>query len=353
MKNNEISRAEFMRLIGLACLGGVAGCAPGRQLDVPLKPTHAVPTKLAAVPKNEVNVSSTPTGAAAAEDVQESSQKSNEQGQAQPGQAYLGVAHGGDPAQVTMAALAIIGGIERFVKPGLDVIIKPNICTDYYSYEYGATTNPEVVATLVKMCLGAGAKRVRVMDQGFGGSAETAYERSGIGEATRAAGGEIEVMNRNKYINAPIPDGIDIKEWMIYNDILTTDVLINVPIAKHHSMSRLSLGGKNLLGVIQRPSMIHANMGQRVADLVSVVRPTLTVVDAIRTLMANGPTGGDLNDVRMTNTVLASHDIVAADAYAATLFGLKGLDIGYIKAAADMGLGTIDLSTIKIEETNV
>ncbi len=265
-------------------------------------------------------------------------------------QAYLAVARGEDPARITELALASLGGIERFVKSGYDVVIKPNICTDYYSYEYGATTNPVVVATLVKLALGAGAKRVRVMDYPFGGTAESAYAKSGIADAVKAAGGEIEVMNSNKFKKTEIPQGKAIQNWEIYQDVLAADLLINVPIAKHHSLARITAGGKNLLGVVENRSAIHAQMGQRVADLISVIRPGLTVVDAVRTLMRNGPTGGNLNDVKLNNMVIASHDIVAADAYAATLFDLTGNDIPFIKASAEMGLGTMDLNAIEVEE---
>jgi uncharacterized protein (DUF362 family) len=268
-------------------------------------------------------------------------------------QAYLAVARGQDPKAVLRAALASIGGIGRFVKGGDDVIVKPNICVDYRPYEYGATTNPEVVAALVELCLGAGAKRVRVMDQPFAGSPESAYVTSGIAEAVEAAGGEMEVMNPAKFRKTDIPEGRDLTNCKVYQDLLSADVVIDVPVAKHHSLARLSLAGKNLFGVIENPSLMHANLGQRTADLVSLVRPTLTVVDAMRTLMTHGPTGGNLADVRLTNTVIASHDIVAADAYAATLFGLTGQDISYVKAAADMGLGTLDLESIKLEEIEV
>jgi uncharacterized protein (DUF362 family) len=267
--------------------------------------------------------------------------------------AYLAVARGTDPEAITRAALAAIGGIERFVKSGTDVIIKPNICVDYRTYEYGATTNPEVVAALVELCLGAGAKRVRVMDKPFGGSPDSAYARSGIGEAVEAAGGVMEVMNGAKFRTEAIPKGQDLAKVKVYQDILSADVVIDVPIAKHHSLARLSLAGKNLFGVISRPSQMHANLGQRTADLVSLVRPTLTVVDAVRTLMAHGPTGGNLDDVRLNNTVIASHDIVAADAYAATLFDLTGDQISYVKAGAEMGLGTLDLESVKVEEISV
>jgi uncharacterized protein (DUF362 family) len=263
---------------------------------------------------------------------------------------YLTVARGEDPAAITELAIKALGGMERFVKSGSDVIIKPNICTDNYPFEYAATTNPVVVASLVKMALGAGAKRVRVMDYPFGGTPASAYAQSGIGEAVKAAGGEMEVMNPNKFRSTDIPLGKSIQKWDIYQDALTCDLLINVPIAKHHSLARLTLGGKNLLGLIQKRGSIHGQLGQRVADLVSVIKPGLTVVDAVRCLMDHGPTGGNLNDVRLTNTIIASQDIVAADSYATGLFDMSGKDIAYIRAAAEMGLGKMDLSEVTIEE---
>jgi len=316
LKGNDLTRRQFVRLAMAAGLGTALIACGGQELPTP-----------------EVTA---PTLPALAGD-----------------HAYLAVARGEEPGAITRAALAAVGGIERFVKSGADVIIKPNICVDYRSYEYGATTNPEVVAALVELCLGAGAKRVRVMDMPFGGSPESAYARSGIEDAVKAVGGKMEVMNRAKFREVEIPEGRDLSSWEVYQDILTADVVIDVPVAKHHNLSRLSLAGKNLLGVILRPGQIHANLGQRTADLVSLVRPTLTVVDAVRMLMAHGPTGGNLSDVRLTNTVIASHDIVAADAYAATLFELTGPDIPYVKAAADMGLGTLNLESIKIEEIAV
>jgi uncharacterized protein (DUF362 family) len=267
-------------------------------------------------------------------------------------QSYLAVAHGADPAAITKVAIASLGGIERFVRSGDDVIVKPNICVDYHPPEYAATTNPTVVATLVSLCLGAGARRVRVMDTPLGGTPESAYAVTGIGEAVKAAGGEMEVMSPVKFSKTDIPNGKDITAWEVYQDILQADVLINVPIAKHHSLARLSLGIKNLLGVITDPNQMHRNLGQRAADLASLVRPSLTVVDAVRILTDHGPTGGSLNDVQQTDTVIASHDFVAADAWATTLFGMSGTDVPYVKAAAEMGLGTLDLESIKIEEIN-
>jgi len=265
---------------------------------------------------------------------------------------HLTVARGNDTAEITRRAIAALGGIERFVRSGDDVIIKPNICVDYHPPEYAATTNPTVVATLVSLCLDAGAKRVRVMDTPFGGTPESAYAVSGIQDAVVSAGGQMEVMSPVKFRRFDIPEGKDITAWEIYQDIIDADVLINVPIAKDHSLARLSLGAKNLLGVITQPNQIHRNLAQRVADLASLIRPTLTVVDAVRILVDHGPTGGSLNDVKLTNTIIASPDLVAADAYAASLFDIAGEDVAYIKASAAMGLGTLDIDSIKIEEIN-
>jgi len=335
-EQDHFNRRDFLRTITITGAGlYLVGCTqkPDQQLPTPIsKKNTPLPEA-----ENQVAANATPSGTE----------------EPDYGDVYLSSVRGTDPTEMTRQAVAAIGGIERFVSDGMDVIIKPNMCTDYYSFEYGATTNPEVIAALVSLSLGAGAKRVRVMDNPFGGNAQSAYSRTGIEEAVIQAGGELEVMNKNKFRMTDIPDGIDIKEWNFYQDILDADVVINVPIAKHHSTTGLTLGCKNLMGAIINRPQIHTNIHQRIADLTSRVRPALTVVDGIRTLMRNGPTGGNLNDVKMSNTVIASADIVAADSYAATLFDKVGADIGYIQSAANMGLGIMDLSSIKIEEITI
>lgn len=332
----ELTRREFVRqMVALgfsaaaaATLFSLLACAPE---DIP-EPTPApLP---APSPAPSPTPPSTPPGAT-------------------PTNTYLAVARGESPTAMVRAAIEALGGIERFVKRENDVIIKPNICCAYHSYEYAATTNPEVVAALVQLCLGAGAKRVRVMDNTFAGTAAAAYTRSGIAEAVQQAGGEMELMTTMKFRKTEIPEGRAIKKWPVYTDVLDADVLINVPIAKHHSLARLTLGMKNLLGVVVERNKLHINLGQRIADLNSLVRPTLTLVDAVRILMNHGPTGGNLNDVKLANTIIVSHDIVAADAYAATLFGLTGADIPAIRAGAQMGLGTMDLGSVKVEEISL
>jgi uncharacterized protein (DUF362 family) len=269
---------------------------------------------------------------------------------APPGAADVAVVRGTDADALVRTALKALGGM---VQSGYDVIIKPNICNANHGPEYASTTNPVVVAALVRLCLDAGAGKVRVMDNPFAGSAEQAYVSSQVRAAVEAAGGEMEIMAPHRFQDAEIPMGRDIQSWPFYKPILDADLVINVPIAKHHGLARLTLGCKNIMGCVEDRGGIHRNLGQRVADIVSRVSPQLTVIDATRILLANGPTGGNLDDVLVANTIIASQDIVAADAWATSLFGLRPEDINYIVAAHEMGLGTMDLSTLNVVELAV
>lgn len=265
----------------------------------------------------------------------------------------LVVARQGDPEIMVRAAVDSLGGMSRFVTPGDVVVVKPNICASYHSYEYASTTNPWVVGAVVKLAFEAGAKQVNVMDFPFGGTAEQAYRKSGIQAEVQKAGGKMVVMSNIKFIETAIPGGKDLRSARIYDDVLRADVLINVPIAKNHELANLTLAMKNLMGVIYDRPYMHANLGQRLADLSTKVRSHLVIVDAVRMLMAHGPTGGNLADVKKADTIIASPDIIAADSYAATLFGYKPEQMGYIKKGVQMGLGTSNLDQIKIEEINL
>ena len=225
------------------------------------------------------------------------------------------------------------------------MIIKPNICTEYHPAEYATTTNPTVVATLVALCLGAGARRVRVMDMPFGGTPEAAYAISGIADAVQGAGGEMEVMSPIKFAMTPIPQGKDITEWEVYQDVLKADVLIERADCQTPLVDTLDPGRQEFAGRHSETQPHAPEHGPAPGGPSPVwCTPTLTVMDAVRILVKNGPTGGSLDDVKQTNTVIASHDMVAVDAFATTLFGLTGKDIDYVKCSADMGLGTLDLA---------
>jgi uncharacterized protein (DUF362 family) len=262
-------------------------------------------------------------------------------------------AKGGEPEDLVRKAIAALGGMDKFVPSGANVIVKPNICVAYRTYEYAATTNPWVVGTLVKLCFEAGAASVKVMDNPFNGTQQEAYLLSGIREQVEAAGGEMAYMLPYKFIQTDIPQASVLKKTSVYEEVLKADVLINVPIAKQHGSSRLTLGMKNLMGVVLDRAALHADLGQCIADLNILVRPQLTVIDAVRILTANGPTGGSLSYVEKLDTIIASQDILAADSYAASLFGLKPTDLAFIVAGTAMGLGRSDLENLRIEEISL
>jgi uncharacterized protein (DUF362 family) len=158
-------------------------------------------------------------------------------------------------------------------------------------------------------------------------------------------------MSSRKYVRTQIPAGKWLKQADVYDDILKTDVLINVPIAKTHGSARMTAAMKNMMGVVaDRPAM-HGNLGQAIADLNTLIKPDLTVVDCVRILTAHGPSGGKLSYVKRLDTVIAATDVVAADSYTATLFGFKPSDLAYIKIGASMGLGQSDLSRLTIVDT--
>jgi uncharacterized protein (DUF362 family) len=272
-----------------------------------------------------------------------------------PGSTYLAVASGGDDPEVLVRrAVAAIGGMERFVPKGADVIVKPNCCTAGRSYEYAATTNPWVVAAVVKLCREAAAGRVRVFDNPFGGTAEEAFADSGIAGQVLAAGGEMEYPASMKFVAADLPSGESVQRAFFHDGILSADVLINVPIPKHHNLAQITAGMKNMLGAVRDRPELHASLNQNLVDLNQFLLPTLTIVDAVRILKANGPTGGNLDDVQELDTVIATPDVVAADAYVTSLFGWTDPErLLCVKYGAQRGIGRSDLANLKIEKIPV
>lgn len=264
----------------------------------------------------------------------------------------LAVVEGHDPAVATREALNLLGGIEKFVKKGQVVAVKPNMAFDREP-EFAANTNPYVVAAVVQECLKAGAREVKVFDHTVH-PAVRAYEKSGIAPAAREAGAKIifvDADHKPSFRDLPLPKGKVLKSWPMFTEALDADVLINIPIAKHHGLTRLTLGIKNLMGIMGgNRAAIHPRIHQCLADIATEVRPHLTILDAYRILVAGGPQGGRLEDVRLLRTIVASTDPVAVDSFAATLpgFDMKGEDIGYIRIAHQMELGEIDLGKVEI-----
>jgi uncharacterized protein (DUF362 family) len=260
----------------------------------------------------------------------------------------IAVAQGRPPGTITKAAIDIIGGMGKFITNGDIVVVKPNIGWDRKP-EQAANTNPEVIATIVNLCYDAGASTVKVFDRPVS-DPRRCYKQSGIADAASAAGAEVSFIDTRKFKKVAI-DGILLKDWPLYTDILEADKIINVPVAKTHGLATLTLGMKNWMGVMGGwRSRIHQSLDESLVDVSRVIKPTLIVLDAVRILTANGPQGGSLDDVRELNTVIAGTDQVAVDAYGATLFGLTGGDLGYVRIGHQSGLGTMDLSKLVIRK---
>lgn len=262
----------------------------------------------------------------------------------------LAVRKGQDIPLLVRETISALGGIQNFVKPGEVVVVKPNIGWDR-TVELAANTHPGVVKTLVQLCLEAGAKQVRIFDRTCNDE-RRCYTQSGIRSAMESIRSErvsLEYMDRRAYKELTIKGGQAFDRWEFYMPVIEADRLINVPIAKHHSISQLTLGMKNLMGVIGgNRGRLHHNIAESLSDIASVIHSDLTVVDATRILTANGPQGGRLQDVRVLDTLIASPDIVAADAYATTLFGLSPEQVPTVVAAARRGLGVMDLKQVRM-----
>ena len=263
----------------------------------------------------------------------------------------LVVAGGISPSRITQAAIDGLGGIKRFISRNDVVVVKPNIGWDR-TPEYAATTNPEVVSTVVRLCYEAGAKRVKVFDRTVA-DPRRCYKQSGISDAASAMGGIVSFVDDRKFRDMKLP-GYALKSWPLYTEIIEADKVINIPIAKTHGLSALTLGMKNWMGVMGGSrGRIHQRIDGSLVDVAISIKPTLIILDAVRILTANGPQGGDLSDVRQLNTVVAGTDQVSVDAFGATLFGLKGANLGYVVQGHKAGLGTMDLSKVRIKRISV
>lgn len=263
----------------------------------------------------------------------------------------LAIAHGPIPSRITRAAIDAMGGMKRFISRGDIVVIKPNMAWDR-TPEQAANTNPEVVAEVVKMCYEAGAKKVRVFDRTVN-DPRRCYVQSGIAGAAKAAGAEVEFVDERKFKEMAIK-GEAMKSWPLYTELFEADKIINIPIAKHHGLAKLTMSMKNWMGVMGGlRRQIHQRLDESLVDLSMFIKPTLTILDSVRILVANGPQGGSLDDVKRLDTVIVGTDQVAIDSFGATLFGMKGSDLGYVRIADNRGLGTMDISKLKIKKINL
>ncbi|MBT8042278.1 MAG: DUF362 domain-containing protein, partial [Pontiella sp.] len=250
----------------------------------------------------------------------------------------MAVAEGSDPALAVRAALQELGGIERFVKAGERVLIKPNCAFDRPAH-FGATSSPEVTGEVVRQCITAGAE-VRVIDNPIN-NPEGCFVKSGLMDAVQSAGGEVWLPSASLFGQVKVGT-LRIPDWeALYRPLDWADKLIGIPTVKSHNLCGVSLTMKNWYGLLGGPrNRLHQAIHEVITDLAQFIRPTLVVLDGSRLLVANGPTGGSPSDVRPGDVVAIGTDQVALDSFGARLLGFAPQDIAYLGMAAKLGLGT-------------
>jgi uncharacterized protein (DUF362 family) len=265
----------------------------------------------------------------------------------------------GDPGKAVLKAIDILGGIKRFVKKGQRVVIKPNM-SFAKTPDQAANTNPHVVAAVANACIIAGAKNVLVLDHTLQ-RPEECLKLSGIRDACKSIERtDVRALNdENFYQTVSLPQGKAMKEVKIMKDVINSDVLISLPIAKSHLSTEVTLGMKGLMGLIWDRVSLHSAKGgldQCIADLSLVLKPKLTIIDASSVLVTNGPMGP--GEVEKMNTMIAGVDPVAVDTYGVGLAKWSNkkvavTNIKHIMAAHQMGLGNINLDQLQIKKESV
>lgn len=263
-----------------------------------------------------------------------------------PGYPEMAVIQGEDPRLLVRRAIDTLGGIGRFIVRGDVVVIKPNVAWDR-TPEQAANTNPQVVAEVCRLCRQAGARRVIVTDVTIN-EPRRCFARSGIGEAALAAGAEIILPEPQLFREVDLRGEV-LSSWPVLEPFLVADKMINLPVAKHHSLTGASLGLKNWYGILGGSRhRLHQRIHESLADLAAFMRPTLTLIDAYRILLRNGPGGGNLQDVALKKTLIAGTDPVALDAYVAQAYwNLDSRTLRYLKLAADRHLGNMNFEQVR------
>lgn len=245
-----------------------------------------------------------------------------------------------DHALALRMALDAMGGIGRFVRKGERVLLKPNVAWDRTPAQ-AVNTNPVLVGEMVRLCKAAGAIDVIVSDYGAH-DANRVFSRSGVRSAVEHNGGRIFLPADDDFVEDDF-NGRFITAWPVLKSVFEVDRFINMPIAKHHGLVWGTASMKNFFGAIGGPrDNLHQQLDQAIVDLAAYFRPTLTVVDATRVLMRNGPGGGSVNDVTVFDSVICATDQVAADARACEFLGVTGGNIAHVVLAAKQGLGELD-----------
>lgn len=261
---------------------------------------------------------------------------------------------GDGPADMFDVGIAALGGMRRFVKRGQVVLIKPNASWNV-DPERGATTTPVLVQRIVEHCVEAGASKVYVVDHTID-NWKLCFETTRIESAAKQGGGQIIPGSSKGYFQqAAVPRAKNLKSVMVHEMVLEADVLINVPILKHHGSTTITCALKNLMGLVWDRWYYHANDLHRcIAEFALLRTPTLNVVDAHTVMMSGGPRGSSYrSSLKVKKMQIISPDIVAADAAAAATWGTDADSVRYIQIADELGLGTKNLDSLNIKRMRV
>ncbi|MFC1489379.1 DUF362 domain-containing protein [Thermodesulfobacteriota bacterium] len=252
---------------------------------------------------------------------------------------------------LTRKTFEAAGGIEKFISKQDVVVIKPNISWARPPH-LAATTNPEVMTAVIELCQEAGAKKVRIADHTIH-DARRCFALTGAGAVAQKTGAEL-IHPRSSLMRDMKIQGHRLDVWPVFVPIVEADKVINLPVAKVHVLSGLTLGMKNWIGAVGgRRNALHQDIHRTIVDLAQFFKPTLTLIDATRIMIANGPSGGRESDVAAGNRLILSNDPVAADAKAAGLFNYQPDEIGFIQLAEKQGLGTADFNTLAMKKVSV
>lgn len=263
----------------------------------------------------------------------------------------LVIVHGKKVDNMTRAALDKLGGMSRFISPGDRVLIKPNVGWDRQP-EQAANTNPDLVGAVVRLCREAGASQVWVTDVSIN-DPYRCFARSGIESAVQGAGGAVRITTEKDFVPTDLKGKI-LQVWPVSSFYHQADKVINLPVVKHHSLSRCTIAMKNWYGVLGgRRNRLHQEIDASIVDLAAAVRPTLTITDATRVLVRNGPTGGNISDVSVEDTIIAGLDEVALDACAIRFLGLEVDDVPFLALGRERGLGVTDWKSLDLEEISL
>jgi uncharacterized protein (DUF362 family) len=241
-----------------------------------------------------------------------------------------------------------IGGLESIISPGDQVLLKPNLLCAA-NYQTGATTNPNIIFAVAELCREVGAKRVIIAEgAAIGNDTDQVFDVLGIRElAARYQCGLVNLLKDEfQYVVNPL--GRKIKRIKLPRTFIESNVVINLPVMKTHDALAVTLGLKNLKGIIHSSDKKRFHkwgLAQAVVDLGHLALPELTIMDGTVALEGVGPVVG--NPVGLS-LILASTDTIAVDRVSMEIMGFGLEEVDYLRMAGEQGLGCMDLSQITV-----